>query len=206
MTGALAGRAARRTRRIVRFVALILVPRLAATAQQPTVPSASGRELCSPAPEQPAKLTGPDGAERLAGTYTLVVVDRANRIASGNLQLMPTDSAHRYTRIPNWLFPLRGAADVHLDTFGRVSVAYSPSTLSADRPGVQTIYDRRDGSLKLVFGAAVGDSGGYADAGVFFTVSAIDSSGFAGRWRDGGLAPEVLGGYFCARRVRRSGN
>lgn len=189
------------------LIPLLLVPLRGATAQQPPIaPLRSAGELCGPAPEQRVTLAGPDAADRLAGTYTLIVVDGARRVATGRLRLLPTDSAHRHTRIPDWIFPLHGASDVDLYTFGRVSLLYSPAALDADRPGVQTIYDLRDRSVTLVFGSAFSDSGGAADAGVSFAVTAVDSAGFAGRWQDDGLVPEGLGGYFCARRVHRPPN
>lgn len=53
---------------------------------------------------------------------------------------------------------------------------------------------------------------GILDAGVFFTVAQVDSTGFDGRWTDGGIVMAVLKrgtltvgerarGYYCARRV-----
>ena len=54
---------------------------------------------------------------------------------------------------------------------------------------------------------------GWSDAGLHFSVAEVDSSGFSGRWEDGGLAIAVLQrggfnvgerarGYYCARRTR----
>src|SRR5262245_25531437 len=54
---------------------------------------------------------------------------------------------------------------------------------------------------------------GMNDSGWYFTVAKVDSTGFRGRWQDGGIAVAVLHrdrltvaeraqGYYCAKRVR----
>lgn len=83
-----------------------------------------------------------------------------------------------------------------------MSLAYTPSDTSARRPGVQASYESATGTLELVFGNAFSPDGEYTGSGVFFSIFALDSAGFRGWWRDGGLMAPPAEGYFCAWRTR----
>ena len=139
----------------------------------------------------------------LAGLYSFRVVATrgysGDTMSVGRLHLLTTDESHRAAGPGARTSPLYGWTEVDLSLFGRVGLAYSPTSRDPNRPGVQVIVDREHKNLGMVVGAASTGDTVYFDAGVVFFVYAVDSLGFSGLWKDGGLTG-LPAGYFCAQR------
>jgi hypothetical protein len=154
-----------------------------------------------------------DAVSGLEGEFDLTVISTDtghgsaahDTIVRGKLSLHSTPPAYRHPPNPAVEFPFYGASTVDLKRLGPVSLSYSPADSSARRPGVQASYGTADRQLDLTFGNAFTLEGSYFDSGVMFYVFSVDSSGFRGRWREGGLIFPPPQGYFCAWRIPKSG-
>jgi len=141
-------------------------------------------------PNQPA-------ARDLAGDYTIrIVVESSatgNIVVQGRMTLGSADRAGRDSGAQAG-FLLEGWTDANLHALGQIDILYSPSSRDPKKPGVYAIL-RPEGNLVLVIGGLA------QDRGVFFSILESSSSGFKGRWQDGGLRIGKLHGYFCAERA-----
>lgn len=154
----------------------------------------------------PAVAPGTQGvaARDIIGSYILTVVaehgEGRNSAVTGRLVLNPTNAAPEVAHSPV-SFPLSGWSSIDLEGLGRVSLAYSASSIDSTRPGVQAIYNQTTGAYTLVFGNAMSSQGVGEDAGVYFDIADVSPTGFSGTWKDGGRIAPLLRGYCCATRV-----
>lgn len=151
-----------------------------------------------------------NAVDELSGEFVMVVVSTTeattqlsrDTIVRGRLSLHRTPAAYRHPPNRAIDFPFYGQSTLDLARLGPVSLAYSPADSSVERPGVQVSYNTETGSLDLDFGNAFTPHGTYTDSGVIFYVFHVDSAGFSGWWRDGGLLSPPTQGYFCASRLQ----
>jgi hypothetical protein len=156
----------------------------------------------------------PAAAATLAGAFDLHVIRTTqysgpspafDTLAVASLILRSPPPAFRHPPNHAIEFIAYGWSNIDLRRLGPVSLAYSPADSSADRPGAQVSYNSDTETLGFVLGNAFSPTRGMAlDAGVYFDVIAVDSTGFRGWWQDGGLSPAK--GYFCAWRAQEVWN
>lgn len=169
--------------------------------------------------ERSGELAAGADAATMVGEYRLTLVatrgERAGNSASGDLMLIPVDSAYRIQQTANVTssvdspFVLVGRTELSLGDVGAIRMG-EIATLDPTRPGVavlqQETSDAAGSRITLRFGSQANQLGNVLFDGGYtaLQVSWIEALGFGGSWASGVRGPET-GGYFCAFRITAGG-